>query len=271
MFGVGRVKRAVHTAIATHRRATPVKMLHKVTAFIESAYANVGSDFAENGEKVLLQKLSSCDMRVALDIGANVGDWTSEALAAWPHCTVHAFEIAPMTFEELSRRLAPMPSSRRAVLNAFGCSDADGSQAMYYFPDHPDLTCDLPRHSHRFFKFDAKVVTLDRYCRERSIEHVDFLKMDVEGAEHRVLKGFTEYLAAKRVDCIQFEYGAFATQTRFLLSDYYSLLGEDYWMGKIYPGYVDFRAYDWTMEDFKFSNYLCLSRSRPELKTLLES
>jgi FkbM family methyltransferase len=271
MLGLGRVKRALHTTIAAHRRAAPVKMLHKVTAFIESAYANEGSDFATNGEKVLLQKLRSRDMRLAVDVGANVGDWTVEALAAWPRCQVHAFEVAPKTFEELGKRLKPAPGFERVVLNPVGCSDADGSQVMYYFPDHPDLTCDLPRHAHRSLEFDAKVVTLDRYCRERKIDHVDFLKMDVEGAEHRVLKGFKDYLASGKVDCIQFEYGAFATQTRFLLGDYYAMLSKDYWIGKIYPGYVDFRNYDWTMEDFKFSNYFCLAKTKPELKALLAS
>ena len=271
MPGLGRVKRAVHEAIANHRRRGPVQMLHKVTAFIESAYANEGSDFACNGERALLQKLSATNMRVAFDVGANVGDWTVEALAAWPDCQVHAFEVAPKTFEELTQRLAGLPASKRAELNAVGCSDADGSQTMYYFPDHPDLTCDLPRHAHRSFTFEGKVVTLDRYCREKGIDHVDFLKMDVEGAEHRVLKGFKEFLAAKKVDCIQFEYGAFATQTRFLLGDYYTMLSHDFWMGKIYPGYVDFRDYDWRMEDFKFSNYFCLSKAKPELKELLAS
>jgi FkbM family methyltransferase len=180
-------------------------------------------------------------------------------------------EVAPKTFEELGNRLKPAPGFERVVLNPVGCSDADGSQVMYYFPDHPDLTCDLPRHAHRSVEFDGKVVTLDRYCRERNIDHVDFLKMDVEGAEHRVLKGFKDYLASGKVYCIQFEYGAFATQTRFLLGDYYAMLSKDYWIGKIYPGYVDFRNYDWTMEDFKFSNYFCLAKTKPELKALLAS
>jgi FkbM family methyltransferase len=271
MLRLGRFKNAVHAAIGMHRRRAPLKMLHKVTAFIESAYANEGSDFATNGEKVLLHKLSSSDMRIALDVGANVGDWSVEALRAWPNCEVHGFEVAPKTFQELSERIRHLPASKRMVLNDLGCSDADGSQTMYYFPDHPDLTCDLPRHTHESIKFDAKMVTLDRYCRDKNIGQVDFLKMDVEGAEYRVLKGFSEHLRSKRVDCIQFEYGAFSTQTRFLLGDYYSMLSDDFWIGKIYPGYVDFRDYDWTMEDFRFSNYCCVSKAKPALKKLLAS
>src|SRR5437667_5112242 len=115
---------------------------------------------------------------------------------------------------------------------------------MIYFPDHPDLTCDLIRHDgYRKVSFQATLSTGDHYARERGIETIDFLKIDVEGAEHKVLKGLGETLSAQRIHCLQFEYGAFSTQTKVLLSDYYSLLSERYWLGKIYPTYVDFRDY----------------------------
>jgi hypothetical protein len=118
-------------------------------------------------------------------------------------------------------------------------------------------------------QFDAQLVTLDAYCTLNHIAKVDFVKIDVEGAEYRVLKGFGEHLRRQAVQCVQFEYGAFSTQTRFLLSDYYSLLSQAYWIGKIFPTYVDFRDYDWSMDDFRFSNYCCVLKSRPDLRALL--
>ena len=141
---------------------------------------------------------------------------------------------------------------------------------MYYFPQHPELTCDLPRHdSYSAVPFDAQLATGDEYCDEHSIDSVDFLKIDVEGAEFRVMKGFSERLSAQKIHCMQFEYGAFSTQTRFLLGDYYSLLSGSYWIGKIFPTYVDFQDYQWTMEDFRFSNYCCVSKLRPDLRKIL--
>jgi hypothetical protein len=101
------------------------------------------------------------------------------------------------------------------------------------------------------------------------IAAIDFLKIDVEGAEARVLNGFSRRLASQDVHCVQFEYGAFSVQTKVLLGDYYAMLADSYWIGKIYPNYVEFKEYDWTMEDFRFSNYCCVSRLRSDLRDLL--
>jgi hypothetical protein len=38
----------------------------------------------------------------------------------------------------------------------------------------------------------------------------------------------------------------------------------------VFPSTVEFRDYDWTMESFRFSNFLCVSRARPDLRALAE-
>jgi FkbM family methyltransferase len=271
VIGTGRIEYVTRAAIGRYRRSPVVKALHGLTSFVESAYANEGSNFESNGERFLLHGLRSANFRLAFDVGANLGDWLAEALDVWPNCYIHAFEVAPYTFQRLSHRVQSQPGhSDRVALNGAGVSDHAGVQQMYYFPEHPELTCDLPRHpTYDAIAFDAPMLILDDYCHGKSIDGVDFLKIDVEGAEHRVLKGFSAHLRTHKVQCIQFEYGAFSTQTRFLLRDYYSLLSPAYWIGKIYSTYVDFRDYHWSMEDFRFSNYCCVSRLRPDLQALL--
>lgn len=260
-----------YRAISKHRRSGLVLALHKLSAFVESAYANEGASFHSNGEHALLKRLASADFRVAFDVGANFGDWTFAALAVWPNCHLHAFEVAPQTFQTLNASIEASDQCKRVSLNCAGLSDEAGTRPMYYFPDHPDLTCDLPRHdTYVAVPFDAQLTTGDQYCDSHDIDSIDFLKIDVEGAEYRVLKGFKDRLSAQKVHCVQFEYGAFSTQTKFLLGDYYALLSSLYWVGKIYPTYVDFREYDWKIEDFRFSNYCCVSKSRPDLRTTLE-
>ena len=86
---------------------------------------------------------------------------------------------------------------------------------------------------------------------------MDFLKLDVEGAEHLVLQGLDESLQNGRIRFVQFEYGRVNILTHFLLRDFYQLFrGYGYAVGKIYPDYVEFRDYDLRDEDFLGPNYL---------------
>lgn len=270
MKGLWRVKSAVRSAITRHRRSGLMTAVHGAASFFESAWHNENADFATSGEKFVLKRLEAADCRVALDIGANAGDWTHEVLGLWPRCHVHAFEVAPHTYRRLESAIDPSHRSR-STLHNIGLSDQSGTQTMYYFPDNDKLTCESPRHAgFQSVPFEGRFSTLDEFSAAHGIDHVDFLKVDVEGAEYRVLAGAAELLRSGRVAAIQFEYGAFSIDTRIMLKDYYELLGDRYAIGKIFPDHVAFADYDWKFEDFRFSNYLCVSNDRPELRSLLQ-
>jgi FkbM family methyltransferase len=254
--------------IARKRDTASVRALHRLATFIEGCYENDEWDMCVNGEASLLRRLAPARPTTVFDVGAHVGDWSIEALTHWPGAHVHAFEVAAPTYQRLETRIGASGLIDRATLNAVGLSDVTASREMYYFPDHPNLTCDLPRHSFPSRPLQAQLLRGDVYVRQHHIDTIDFLKIDVEGAEHLVLEGLSETIDARKVHCIQFEYGAFSIQTRVLLADYYERLAGRYWLGKIYPGGVEFRDYDWTMETFRFSNFLCVSRRRPDLKAM---
>jgi FkbM family methyltransferase len=271
MFGSGRVKKAVRGTIARHRRSAVIMAMHQAASFFESAWRNEGSDFSFDGEKFVLERLKPAEFRLAIDVGANMGAWFQAALELWPNCKVHAFEVAPHTYKLLEDANRSFATRARVELHGVGLSDQPGIQTLYYFPDHPDLTCDIPRHeSYEAVPFQAQLTTLDTFCRTQKVEAIDFLKIDVEGAEHRVLKGASSLLGSRNISCIQFEYGAFSLQTRFLLSDYYEMLSDGFYIGKIFPNYISFGEYDWTTEDFRFCNYICVSKIRPDLRKLLQ-
>jgi FkbM family methyltransferase len=268
----GRIAKMLREYIGANRRSSVVRGMHGLASFIESAYGNEGMEGESIGEDRVIERLAPAGFQVAFDIGANCGDWTLEALKFWPQVFVHAFEVAPQTFKALSQRMTGSADASRARLNGFGLSDVSGTYEMFYFPDHPQLTCDRPRHEHhQAVRFEAQLKTADAYAAENGIDAIDFVKIDVEGAEHRVLKGLERLLAERRIQCVQFEYGAFSLQTRVLLGDYYALLQENYWIGKIHPAGVEFGEYDWTMENFRFANFCCLSKARPDLRDLIAS
>src|SRR5437899_5365736 len=235
--------------IRQHRRSRVVGWLHRASRFVENAYANVGSDVTENGELEMLRRLAPFDFNTIFDVGANVGDWSIQALTCWPTARVHAFEVAKPTFDTLSANIEQQHLKSRAILNHCGLGDVSGALTMYYYPDHSELTCAEPRHDgYAATEFSAEIMTGDCYVGRSGIERIDFLKIDVEGAEHLVLGGLSATIGQGRVGCIQFEYGAFSITSRFLLHDYYGVLGSRYWIGKIFPTGVEFQDYAWTNE-----------------------
>ena len=54
-------------------------------------------------------------------------------------------------------------------------------------------------------KVDCQFTTLDDFCDENNVEFIDFLKIDVQGAEFKVLKGAKKALSEKRIGVIQLE------------------------------------------------------------------
>jgi FkbM family methyltransferase len=244
-------------------------MLHRAFNFVDAAYRNQGSDFFLNGEANLMQRLVPAELRTVFDVGANAGHWSEAALRFWPNCHIHAFEIAPLTADRYRACLAKEIDRGRVSFNNFGMSDEVAEIEMFYYPGNDELTSHRRRHvQHPAERFIGKVSTLNHYCKVNNINQIDFLKIDIEGHEFKVIKGGSDLLGCQNISCIQFEYGAFSTESRFFVKDYYNLLG-DYWIGKIFPDGVHFSEYDWTMEDFQFCNYVAVQKTRSDLKNLL--
>jgi FkbM family methyltransferase len=115
----------------------------------------------------------------------------------------------------------------------------------------------------------VRIVSGRDYVKSAGVSKVDFLKMDVEGMEYEVMRGFGDFLASN-VDCIQFEYGVCNIASHYLLRDICSLLFEQgFTVGKVFPKFVDFFDYHFTREDFLGNNFVAVRRERKDLIQLL--
>ncbi len=250
--------------IAAHRRSAWLRFLARGCRAYLRAYKNFNYDHAYNGESWALARLGGPSTRCIFDVGANVGDWTSAARAASPNAVIHCFEVVPETAERLRRRFA---GEARVIVNPVGLSDHSGEVRLKHFPDAVNLTtiADYPRDfPHQ--TLIAEVTTGDEYVAKHGVEEIDFLKIDVEGAEPEVLRGFERTLAAGRVAAVQFEYGRVNILTRHLLKDFYDFFSSrGYLVGKLYPNYLDVRPYRLEDEDFVGPNFMAIRRERTDL------
>ncbi len=127
-----------------------------------------------------------------IDVGANVGFYTRR-FAEWvrPGGEVIAIEPEEVNFATLKRVIA-----RRGLVNVRGvqavASESAGFLCLQKNPFHPA--------DHRIAPAGVKVsaVTIDDVLRERGRPNVSLMKIDVQGAEERVLRGALETLQKLR-------------------------------------------------------------------------
>ncbi|MGE5646759.1 MAG: FkbM family methyltransferase [Acidobacteriota bacterium] len=132
---------------------------------------------------------------IVLDCGANVGVFTRVALKAGAKKVV-AIEIAPENLECLRRNFKEEIAAGSVVLYPKGVWDKDDFLTLNVDPQNSaaDSVVMRPESSRQGPR--VELTTIDKLVGELKLERVDFIKMDIEGAEQHALRGGRATIAA---------------------------------------------------------------------------
>ncbi|HEX8371053.1 MAG TPA: FkbM family methyltransferase [Pyrinomonadaceae bacterium] len=128
---------------------------------------------------------------VCLDVGANIG-WHTTLMSrlSGAEGEVHAFEPVPPTFEDLKKNVSLNGEGAEVFLNNFGLGGEESTAEIHLFNNLPSGHATLAgKDNEPSTVFPIKIKTLDAYLEEKNIKRVDFIKVDIEGAEMMFLKG----------------------------------------------------------------------------------
>ena len=245
------------------------KLLNNISFSLRNSLGNKMNDNELSGEYRVVRKIALLKPNVVFDVGANVGNWTKEVKKYSPESRIYLFEPIPDTFKMLVENLKDY--SNVHPYN-FALSNESGFFEMNYYPNQSYFSSIYSTSLGQDGTLvNVQTVSGDDYCCQHDIDHIDVLKIDVEGAEEKVLKGFQDYLENQKINIIQFEYGPHSLNSKFLLKDFYRFF-EDYGyiVGKIYPKWIDWSSYELTKEDFILSNFIAISSKVPFLKDALK-
>jgi len=128
---------------------------------------------------------------VVLDCGASDGDFTREALAAGA-AKVVAIEIAPASVECLRRNLAAEIAAGRVIVYPKGVWDKDDTLTLNVDDNNFAANSVVLRPGSAHPAIGVPLTTIDKIVAELKLPRVDFIKMDVEGAEVRAIQGARE-------------------------------------------------------------------------------
>ncbi|MBA4409135.1 MAG: hypothetical protein C0397_06915 [Odoribacter sp.] len=228
-------------------------------------YENRNHDIHSNGELTILKKIARTNPSVIIDGGANTGDYSLLTNQYNPDCKIYSFEPVEATFQCLTENVKDNKNIipvRKGLYNK-NCSkeinvfDSDQHSSIY---DIQGLNYDSNQ------KLMIELVRGDDFMEENEIDSIDFLKLDIEGAEYDALIGFENSIRNGKIKAVQFEYGYINISTKILLIDYYNFFeANDYIVGKIFPKTVEFRKYEFKYEDFIGPNFIAVKKSETEL------
>ena len=125
---------------------------------------------------------------IVLDCGANVGTYTRELLADGAKLVV-AIEPAPENLECLRRTFAGEIADGRVILCPKGVWDREENRMMSLNPGSSLSDSVVVRNKDSRQETTVPLTTIDQLVAELRLPRVDFIKMDIEGAEQRALTG----------------------------------------------------------------------------------
>ena len=159
-----------------------------------------GDDFARDLKLTPL----AARMQLIFDVGANVGQSALRFLKEFPELRIVCFEPVRSTFLQLE---ANTHSDARIAAENMALGHPGEVQAcMECRPlSTENQVLEQPSQS---IKTEPVIVTWgDKYCADRGIKSVDFLKIDTEGYDFNVVKGFASMIAAGVINLIEMELG----------------------------------------------------------------
>jgi FkbM family methyltransferase len=155
------------------------------------------------------------DFDIVFDVGANVGQSAERYVDCFPGSHIYCFEPVRDTFRQLQDNLKGRDRIRCFQL-ALGSSRGKGQMALEGSSDMFFLmgqSKNSPATEHVMTE-DVDIVTLDDFCSARDVRHVNYLKIDTEGADLEVLRGGGCMLDAQRIDFVEVEAGMHAGNRR---------------------------------------------------------
>lgn len=261
-----RAKSPVRPFVRRHWQHPVLAGVARTARRVIALYENETHDLNVNGEAEVMRRLVPLGMRRVIDAGCFEGSWTSLVRGLYPECTVHCFEPSPAVADALDVRFA---DDDRVIVNHCALSDAAGEATLHIDLLQPSMTSLVPSDA-TTRATTVRTLTGDEYLEEVGWDRLDFLKVDAEGHDFHILRGFRGALTDGRIQALQFEYNRWNVRSRVLLADFYELLEPlGYRIGKVHPDGVDFRRYDIALENWIGPACVAVHRDHPAIVAAL--
>jgi FkbM family methyltransferase len=204
--------------------------------------------YKQSGEaNFAISHLSKVKKGIIFDVGANVGNYSKSLIEVNQNVDIFCFEPHPSTFQKLLSNVNHLGiksfnvgvGSSNGTLNLYDYAGNDGSS-------HASLYKEVIEEIHKgqAVEHEVKIITLTAFANEHKIERVLLLKIDTEGHELEVLKGFETYIRQNKVDLIHFEFNEMNVASRVFFKDFWEFLPNYDFYRMLQDGLIPIKNYN---------------------------
>ncbi len=138
------------------------------------------------------------------DVGANKGQSIAQYRKLYKNAQIVSFEPFSEVMEVLKKRNS---NDNNLTTVPAAVSNKSGTQS-FFTSVHTTMNslsklADVDENEQQ--EIIVPTITLDEFCLEKSIEHIDILKMDIQGGELNALEGASELLKNNQIDVVYTE------------------------------------------------------------------
>lgn len=225
---------------------------------------NFESDKTSGEEDFIKKYVTKIDNGVIFDVGANVGNYSKSLRKNNFQIEIYSFEPHPITFERLREVTKSLNikcinagvGAKNGLLKLYDYADNDGSShASLYKAVIEDI------HKAQALEHEVNIITLDEFAKDNKVDRVRLLKIDTEGHELEVLKGFEQYIRDGKVDIIHFEFNEMNVASRIFFKDFWDFLPNYNFFRMVQDGLIPVKRYNPVFcEVFAYQNIVAKRR-----------
>jgi FkbM family methyltransferase len=226
---------------------------------------NFSSDKISGEESFIENYVPIINKGVIFDVGANVGNYSKNLRRKNSQAEIYSFEPHPTTFERLRENTNALDikilnvgiGATKGILKLYDYADNDGSSHASLYRDVIETI-----HKAKAIEHEVKVITLDAFAHENNIDRVGLLKIDTEGHELEVLKGFEQYIRDGKVNLIHMEFNEMNVASRVFFKDFWDFLPNYDFYRMLPNGLIPIKSYSPVFcEIFAYQNIVAKLRS----------
>ena len=237
-----------------------IKFLERELSLIQGK--GYGSLTIDEEIKACIKLLDGHNVKNILDIGANKGKYTSKLLKYYPNANYYLFEPSKFSLKSLFKKFKRF---KNVMIINKALSDKETKNFLYFDTPGSGIASLKKRKLNHFkinfnLKEKIEITTFKNYY--SSIiknQIIDYCKIDAEGYELKILKGFKEIVMKTKI--IQFEFGGCNIDTRVFFQDFwYFFEKKNFDIYRIAPGKIE-RIHNYNERDecFLTTNFIAIN------------